>query len=82
MNRVTTTALRPGLSIRQISTKKAGIITPPPAGTSDLGQTWVDFGAGPEPVPDDDIDFHQARTDAKHIVLRPHRVLGGKNCQG
>lgn len=56
MNRVIMTELRPGLSIRQISTKKVGVITTPPAGASDL-QTWADFGKGPEPVRDNDIDF-------------------------
>ncbi len=56
MSRVTITELRPGLSIRQISTRRAGIITTPPPGTSDL-QTWVDFGAGPEVIRDDDIDL-------------------------
>ena len=34
MNRVTITELRPGLSIKQISTKKVGVITTPPAGAS------------------------------------------------
>jgi hypothetical protein len=58
MNRATITELRPGLSIKQISTKKLGVITTPPAGASlDLDRTWVDFGAGPEPVSDGDIEF-------------------------
>jgi hypothetical protein len=57
MNRVTITELRPGLSIRQISTKKVGVITTPPAGAFELGQTWVDLGGGPEPIRDDDIDL-------------------------
>src|SRR5687767_6276313 len=57
MNRVTITELRPGLSIRHISTKKRGVLTAPPAGASDLGQTWVDFGGGPEPIRDDDTDL-------------------------
>jgi hypothetical protein len=51
------TERRPGLSIRQISTKKVGIITTPPDGAPDLGRTWVDFGEGPEPIPDGDIDL-------------------------
>jgi hypothetical protein len=33
-----------------------GVITTPPADASDL-QTWVDFGEGPEPIRDDDIDI-------------------------
>src|SRR5438046_675798 len=58
MNRLTLTELRPGLSIKQISTRRVGVITTPPAGASvDLGQTWVDFGEGPERIRDDDIDF-------------------------
>lgn len=58
MNRVAITELRPGLSIKQISTQKVGVIADLPNGASiDLGRTWVDFGGGPEQIPDDDIDF-------------------------
>jgi hypothetical protein len=58
MNRMTTTEPRPGLSIKQISTHKVGVIVTPPTGASvDVGRTQVDFGGGPEQIPDDDIDF-------------------------
>jgi len=74
MNRVTITELRPGLSIKQISTKKVGVITAPPAGASvDLGYTWVDFGGGPERVRDDDIDFalRRIRLTVRHNADDP-----------
>jgi len=69
MNRVTVTELRPGLSVKQLSTNKVGVITTPPTGVSvDLGRTWVEFGRGPEPIQDDDIDFavRRVRLTVRH----------------
>ena len=71
MNRVTVTELRPGQSVKQISTNKVGVITSP----FDLGRTWVDFGRGPEPIPDDDIDFaiRRVRLTVRHNPDDSHR---------
>lgn len=68
MNRVPFTELRPGLSIRQITTKKVGVIITPPAGESGPGQTWGDFGGGPEAIRDDDIDvaLRRIRLTVRH----------------
>lgn len=74
MNRVTITELRPGLSIKQISTNRVGTIIPAPTGASvDLGQTWVDFEEGPEQIRDDDIDFtlQRIRLTVRHNPVDP-----------
>lgn len=58
MNRVQITEPRPGTSIKQVSTNKAGVIVAPLRGESvELGRTWVDLGKGPEQISDDDIDI-------------------------
>jgi hypothetical protein len=58
MDRAKLTELRPGLSVRQISTGREGVIVAPPdGGPVELGHTWVNLGGGPEPLMDDDIDI-------------------------
>src|SRR5947209_5711493 len=74
MNRVNVTDLKPGLSIRQVSTNKVGVIVAPPTGASvDLGQTWVNFGGGPEQIRDDDIDvaLRRIRLTVRHNPRDP-----------
>jgi hypothetical protein len=69
MNRVTISERRPGLSVKQLSTNKLGVITAAPTEASvDLGRTWVDFGSGPEPIQDDDMDFalRRVRLTVRH----------------
>lgn len=45
-----------------------GVITTPPGGESALGQTWVDFGGGPEAIRDNDIDvaLRRIRLTVRH----------------
>jgi hypothetical protein len=74
MDHVKTTELRPGLSVRQISTRKAGVIVAPPNGVSvEPGRTWVDLGAGPEQLRDDDIDIalRRVRLTVRHNPQDP-----------
>jgi hypothetical protein len=58
MSHVKITELRPGVCIRQISTRRTGVIVAPPRGESvELGRSWVDLGTGPEQIKDEDIDI-------------------------
>jgi hypothetical protein len=74
MDRVKMSELRPGLSVRQISTRRPGVIVPPPQNAVvELGRTWVDLGAGPEQLRDDDVDIalRQIRLTVRHNPQDP-----------
>ena len=57
MHRVDITEIRPGVRIRQISTGRESEVVAPLQGESvELGRTWVNVGAGPEQINDNDLD--------------------------